>query len=163
MSGLGYAILGAILSVIFGVIFSDPLKYIFTPLLARLGQKKDGINGIWLATFEYPTQTGIDLYPEVIELSTFLGQIVGRIIPHEKNHPRLVSAAPNKPIRLRGELRDNLFFTGTWLQPLDRQHYHGAFHLLVRMTGDEMEGTWIGYSDKMQAIEQGKWSWQRIK
>ena len=162
MNQLWYAVLGAFLSVILGVIFSEPLKNLFSPFLAKLGQKKDGINGVWEATFEYPTNTGKELYTELIEIKSVLGQIIGRIIPHKNNHSRLVTVATKKPVRLRGELRDNLFFTGTWLHPLDRQHYHGAFHLLVSMSGNEMEGIWIGYSDKKKKIEEGKWNWKRI-
>lgn len=162
MNELWYAVFGAILSVFFGVIFSEPIKNYLTPILAKFGQKNNGITGKWVATFEYPTSNGIDLYPEVIELSSFFGQIIGRIIPHEENHPRLKEAAINKPLRLIGELRDNLFFTGTWLHPLDRQHYHGAFQLVVRMTGDKMDGTWVGYSDDKKIIEQGNWIWKRI-
>jgi hypothetical protein len=139
-----------------------PLRTLFTPILAKFDPKPNGIGGIWKATFEYPTETGKDLYPEIIKLSSFLGQIVGNIVPHEDNHDRLSTVAHKKPVRLRGALRDNLFFTGTWFHPVDRQHYHGAFHLLVSMTGDEMEGTWIGYSDKKKIIEQGKWIWTRI-
>ena len=152
---------GPVISIIVTLVFSEPLKNRLAPLIARVGSKKDtGFTGTWLATFSYGPSA--EAYQEAIQLSTFLGQVVGRIIPHEQNHERLRDVEESAPLRLRGTIKDNRYFTGVWFHPLRRSHYHGAFELLIDQSGEQMRGMWVGYSESKNSIEHGEWTWERI-
>jgi hypothetical protein len=81
-------LVGPVVAVVVTLMVSEPLKTRLSPLVARLGSKKEeGITGIWEATFFY----GPDEIPyiEVIQVSALLGNFVGHIQPHERNHKKL--------------------------------------------------------------------------
>jgi hypothetical protein len=153
--------IGPIIALIVTLVFSEPLKNRLAPLIGRFGSKnEDGFTGNWLATFSYGPSA--EAYTEAIQLSSFLGQVVGRIIPHPQNHQRLRAIEKSAPLRLRGSIKDNRYFTGVWFHPLRRSHYHGAFELLIDQNGEHMQGMWVGYSESKNLIENGEWTWERI-
>lgn len=154
-------IIGPIISVIVTLLVSEPIKNWLAPFVSKFGVRKDdGINGRWQATFFY----GPDKkeYREAIEVSTLLGVIVGRIFPHSENYDGLKTVEAQKPVRLRGTVKDNRYFTGVWFHPKRRSHYHGAFHLLIDTHNERMNGSWLGYSESKNVIESGEWRWSRL-
>jgi hypothetical protein len=95
-------------------------------------------------------------------VSYLLGAIVGRIVPHLSNHEKAREVEHEKPLRIRGSIKDNRFFTGVWFHPNRRNHHHGAFDLLIEESNDHMQGIWLGYSKSRNAIESGIWEWTRL-
>lgn len=154
-------IVGAIAGVIVTLAIGEPLKEWLAPFVARLGSKKSlGVRGRWEATFYYgPTE---EKYVEIIEVSDLFGVIVGRIVPHASNHAAVRKVEMYRPLRVRGAVKDNRFFTGVWLHPNRRSHHHGAFDLIVKTDNEHMEGYWLGYSESKNVIESGRWSWKRL-
>jgi hypothetical protein len=152
---------GPLLAIVVTLSLTEPIKERLAPLVARFGSKKeDGIQGKWLAIFEFgspPVQ-----YAEVIEVSSLVGLLVGRIVPDSRNHPSVAKIADSKPVRVRGSLKDHSFFTGVWLHPSKRSHQMGAYQLLVSKSNDSMRGVWLGYSERDNAIESGNWVWKRL-
>jgi len=141
---------------------SDPLKQRLAPVVTWLGSQKDcGVTGKWLATFTFgPSQTE---YTELIEVRSLFGSFVGRILPSEHNHANAAHSAGEKPIRVRGTMKDNRFFTGVWMHPNKRSHHHGAFNLILKLDGNHMEGYWMGYSERQSTIDRGEWRWKRYE
>jgi hypothetical protein len=155
-------IVGALISLIVSLIFSEPLKHALLPLITRTGvPKKQILEGRWVTTFTFREADRMDLYTEVIEIKTHLGMVVDRIVPDTRNHERLREIAPNKPLRLRGEFTDNRHFTGFWFHPLRKRHFHGAFQLLLDSSCDRMTGKWIGFRRGTDTIDGGDWTWER--
>lgn len=155
------AVAAPIIAVVITLIISEPLKERLAPIVMRLGSKRNvGVSGTWVATFFY----GPDNVPyvEVIELSHLFGAVVGRIIPSDLNHPEAHRMEVMRPLRVRGTVTDNRFFTGTWLHPGRRSHHHGAFDLIVAQNNEDMDGSWLGYSESKNIIESGRWSWKRL-
>ena len=154
-------VIGPIVSIVVTLLLSDKLKDLLAPLVASLGSKNErGVTGRWVATFTYGDEA--KKYTEVIEIKILLGAIVGRIIPHTLNHSRLTKVASSEPLRLRGNIKDNRYFTGLWMHPTQRSHYHGAFELIVHQDGETMTGMWLGYSEVKNVIENGEWQWERL-
>lgn len=152
---------GAVVSIVVTLVVSEPLKNWLAPLVAQLGSKQDeGVKGLWLATF-YHGQSQKP-YVEAIEISKLFGVVVGRIVPHPDNHLAAKKVEQKHPLRLRGSVQDNRYFTGIWFHPNRRSHVHGAFNVIIFQDNEHMNGLWLGYSERQNAIESGKWSWQRL-
>jgi hypothetical protein len=88
--------------------------------------------------------------------------LVGRIVPHKNNYPALHAVNKDRPLRLRGTVKDNRYFTGVWFHPVRQSHHHGAFELLLNADGEQMMGLWFGYSESRNTIESGEWVWRRV-
>ena len=150
---------GALVSMIITLVASEPLKNWLSPLLSKLGStKSEGVKGRWLTTFEMNGK----LYTEAIEVSNFLGITVGRVFPHPKNHSEVAKVASKRPIRIRGSVKDNHYFTGIWFHPNRRSHRHGAFELLISRDNEKMIGMWLGYSQSRNVIQGSSWEWYRL-
>jgi hypothetical protein len=154
-------VIGPIVGVIVTLLVSEPLRERLAPLVSRFGSKKEGtVGGTWMATFYHgPTEVA---YLEVIEVSHLFGFVVGRITPHELNHIAAQKVAWAKPLRIRGSVKDNRFFTGVWVHPNRLAHHHGAFDLIINQDNEHMSGIWLGYSESQKIIESGRWEWVRL-
>lgn len=153
--------LAPLISIVVTLVFSEPLKDRLAPLVTSLGTKKEyGVSGLWKATFFYGKSE--EPHIQVIQLSTLLGSIVGRIVPHEFNEGAAKRTENSRPLRVRGSIKDNRIFTGIWFHPEKRSHHHGAFNLIIRQDNEHMEGMWLGYSEKDNLIETGRWTWERL-
>jgi hypothetical protein len=147
---------GALLTIVLTLLFSDRIKQGLMP-------EKRGIEGKWVATFSMTRDKQVLNFTEVIQISQNLGIVIGHIVPDPRNYEQLRIAETRKPLRLRGELVDNRYFTGTWFHPLETHRYHGAFQLLLSPTGDQMKGSWIGFSESMTHVDVGEWIWASEK
>lgn len=156
-------VVGAFISLVVTLAFEESFKIWAAHLVNLFGSRNDdGITGVWRTTFSYVHGTEKFDYVECIEIRSLFGMVIGRIIPHPSNHPRLDEIAVTRPIRVRGQLKDNHYFTGIWLHPLQRHHYHGAFQLLLEANGHRMRGRWIGFSNTKNSLEEGDWEWELI-
>jgi hypothetical protein len=153
-------IAGPLIGVLVTVLLTEPLRERLLPILAAIGTKdRQGITGVWRATFLFGTPR--QSYVEHIELRHRFGVIVGRIIPSPENYAAAKAVENRRPLRVRGVLKDNLFFSGVWFHPAVRSHHTGTFDLLVNRDNDTMTGHWLGYSEGRHAIESEQWLWQR--
>lgn len=153
-------VLGPIVAIFVTLMFQEPVRRWLAPIAARFGLWQDaGLNGVWKATFYY----GVDEIPftEIIEIKSFLGQIVGHVIADERNHGTVAAIANEKPLRLIGSIKNNTFFTGVWYHPNKRNHHHGVYKLLIPLNQESMDGSWIGYSESQKSIETGRWEWKK--
>ena len=154
-------VIGPIVAVIVTLLITDPLKTRLAPLVLRFGSKKQvGVGGRWVATFYFGENE--TPFVEVIEMSKLLGFVVGRIVPHKLNVGNAKAIQHAKPIRVRGTIKDNRFFTGIWLHPERHSHHHGAFDLVIRQSNVLMEGMWLGYSESRNRVVVGRWEWRRL-
>jgi hypothetical protein len=155
-------VIGPIVGVVVTLLVSDPLKDRLAPLVTQLGSKKeDGITGLWKATFYYGSPEVAHV--QVIEISSLFGSFVGRIVPHRLNEGAAKLTESARPLRVRGTVKDNRFFTGVWFHPGRRSHHHGAFDLIIRQNNALLEGMWLGYSETKNVTEVGRWVWERIE
>lgn len=157
-------IIGCIISSIISVMLSDVILTGFTKVLIKLGlSKKADVSGIWKATFVVGKGTKKVEYIEVVKLRPRLGMILGYIYPHEENYSELQNYMNKKPLRVKGSITDNRFFTGYWYHPIEHYRFHGSFQLLLNGNLKKMDGQWIGYSESGKLIDSGKWLWEKIK
>lgn len=155
-------VIGPVVGIVIGFLAKEPVRKWLAPKAIKFGMRVgSGINGIWEATFFYG-ENGTP-YIEVIEIKTVFGQVVGNIIPHDRNHENAKKVAEEKPLRIIGTLKDSRYLTGEWYHPNRKNHHHGAYKLLVSLSQEIMEGMWIGYSETRDEIETGRWSWREIK
>jgi hypothetical protein len=154
-------VIGPIVSFAVTLVVSDPLKNVLAPLVCYLGSKTDeGIKGRWKATFYY----GDDETPhnELIQISILLGSVVGHVLSHPDGHDQGSKNNRFIPLRLRGNIKDNRYFTGVWFHPHSRSRHHGAFELLIDVSNTAMSGVWLGYNEKHNVVASGRWVWVRI-
>lgn len=159
-----------LLALFLGAAFAEPIKALAAPIAFYFGSHKESLGGTWLATFSYGHGSKQTPFQEVIQLKKFFGFVVGRIVPHEKNHERLKAIEKNgktieqrRPIRLTGKFENNHYLTGYWFHPSHRSYYHGAFQVVANQSFRSMRGRWVGYSDsKQRAIDHGEWNWERL-
>lgn len=153
-------IISAIISAIISVILSDKIIQGINIIFMKLGLSPNGnISGVWEAHFEIEKTE----YIEIIRLKNRLGIIWGRIEPHELNYSELQSYMNQKPLRIKGSLTDNRFFTGYWYHPIENYRFHGSFQLSIEGSMKKMNGQWIGYSISEKEIINGKWTWKKIE
>lgn len=154
-------IVGPVVGVLITVLLTEPLRERLLPLLTIWGSKKsEGVIGVWRAEFFFGDEQ--NSYVEIVELKHRFGLIVGRIVPSDENYPALRKVEHDKPLRVRGAVRDNQFFSGTWFHPLRRSHHTGTFDLLLNRGNFRMEGQWLGYSERRNQIESQAWVWTRV-
>ena len=117
---------GPIVAIFVTLVFQEPVRRWLAPISVRFGLWHDsGISGIWEATFYYGKEE--TPFVEVIEIKSFLGQIVGNVVPNKKNHGTVAEVAGTKPLRLISSIKNNTFFTGVWYHPNRKNHHHGVF------------------------------------
>jgi hypothetical protein len=157
-------ILGCIVSSIISVLLSDKIIDGIQKALFQLGLSKNvDISGLWKADFEIGRGEKKKTYTEIIGLNNRLGVIWGHISPDSKNYYDLKLYMEKKPLRVKGSLADNRFFTGFWYHPIENCRFHGSYQLLIDRHLTHMEGLWIGYSESGKVIDCGKWIWNKIE
>lgn len=155
-------IVGPVIGVLITITLTEPLRERLLPLLTIWGSKKSpSVIGVWRAEFFFGLERSS--YVEIVELKYRLGLIVGRIVPSEENYPDLRKIEHDMPLRVRGAVKDNQFFSGTWFHPLRRSHHTGTFDLLINRGNSRMEGQWLGYSERRNHIESQAWVWTRFE
>lgn len=145
-----------IISVLLGVLLSDPIKRFFGRFF-RLG-RPDAILGKWVCEFEQSREDNTTVFTEVLIIKKSYGYYVGRIEPDARNYERLKETAPRRPVRLKGERTSDGILTGVWYHPIETARSHGAFQLTLSSSGQEMHGVWIGYSNTLGEIDSGRWT-----
>ncbi|MBY6263099.1 hypothetical protein EI613_14425 [Azospirillum sp. 412522] len=153
---------GPTIGIIITVLLTEPLRDRLVHILNSLGSKRNtGISGLWKASF-YFGENDKD-YVEYINIYYKYGIVVGAISPSEDNYIELRKVHDEKPLRVRGTVKDNMFFSGTWFHPVRHSHHTGEFTLLISRSNDVMIGQWLGYSESHHRIESNKWVWTRVK
>ena len=157
-------VLGCIISSVISVLLSDKIIDGITKILIKLGlSKKADISGLWRANFEMGKGHRKVTYTEIIKLDNRLGVVWGHISPHQDNYDKLKKHMDNKPLRVKGSVADNRFFTGFWYHPIESYRFHGSYQLLIDGSLRHMDGQWIGYSESGKIIDYGKWTWEKIE
>ncbi len=154
----------SLISATIGALLSERLQRVAAAVATKFSgpQKALGIDGRWSATFEIVDRQGHRReYTELIDLSSRLGTIVGRLPDHKINRQRRPNLTPHV-LRVRGQLRDRRYFSGTWFHPEPSNPLHGAFHIILDTSARTMTGLWIGYDDRLNEVVSGKWDWQRV-
>jgi len=155
-------IVGPVVAVVVTLIVSEPLKDRLAPLVSRLGNKKpEGIAGLWKAT--YYSGKPVSPHTQVVELSSFFGLVVGRVVPHKLNDDFTRKYEKLRPLRVRGTVARGKRFTGVWFHIDRRALHHGAFDLIIRESNRHMDGQWLGFYEPKSAVETGKWEWERVE
>lgn len=112
------------------------------------------ISGIWRASFLYrsseSSETLVDEYLMVLRRG--IGGIRGFSIENTQRSSLTLS------LQAEGEV-----LTGTWRErtPGSARGYHGVCQLLLRPTGDLMEGKWVGFT-RTREVGHGPWEYQRL-
>lgn len=155
-------ILGIIISVLVSFIFSEQLKRGLGLLLSKIDLPSNAdIEGLWIAEFTMVEGGSTKTFKEAVLLKKRLGVVYGYNVQHKLNHELLSSVASKKPIRIRANIVDNRFLTGIWYHPQRGSRYHGAFQLLIRTSGSQMEGNWTGFRESKNIISAGEWNWEK--
>ena len=156
-------ILGMIISAVVSVILSDKIIFGLHRIFVRLGvSRSSDVTGLWKATFSMGTGKTKEEYVEIIFLKNRFGTIYGNIADDSRNYLKLHSVMARNPIRLKGFLEDNRYFTGFWYHPIETYRYHGSFQMIIDGDFSHMQGQWIGYSESNHKITNGMWIWEKI-
>jgi hypothetical protein len=160
-------IIGPVVGIFVTLLVAEPAKQFLAPMIIRFGsRKREGPTGRWQTTFTYvdkkvdpPSEVAII---QVIEVSTLLGSVVGRIIPHASNQGEAKKFQALRPLRVSGSVKDNNYFTGVWLHPDPENGHRGAFCLKLLPDNQAMVGMWLGYSPTGEVVETNRWHWVRL-
>ncbi len=157
-------ILGIIISSVVSVMLSDRIIFGLHSIFVKLGiSKKSDISGLWKATFIIGTGKSKVEYIEIVLLKSRFGTIYGNIANDNRNYPKLHAIMKRNPIRIKGFLSDNRFFTGFWYHPIETYRFHGSYQLIIDGEFKQMRGQWIGYSESNHKIANGTWIWEKIE
>lgn len=152
-------ILGIIISSIISVILSDEIIHGINIIFAKIGISKHSyINGRWKATYIMKSGKTEVKYVENIILKKKINTIYGYVVKNINDK----QIDTNPPLRLKGFILDNRYFTGIWYHPTELSRYHGAYQLLIDPNFIQMNGQWIGYNETKQTIENGIWEWEKM-
>ena len=156
-------ILGMIISSVISVILSDKIIFGIHRIFVRFGiSRNSDMTGLWKATFTTGKGNAKKEYVEIIFLKKRFGTIYGNIADDTRNYPKLHSVMKRNPIRIKGFLADNRYFTGFWYHPIETYRFHGSFQMIIDGGFSNMYGQWIGYSESEQKIANGSWKWEKI-
>lgn len=156
-------ILGMIISAIVSVILSDKIIFGIDRLFVKLGVSKYSyVTGLWKAIFVMGQGKNKVEYTEIILLKKRFGTVYGYIVDDSMNYKQLQLVMKQKPLRIKGFISDNRYFTGFWYHPIETYRYHGSFQLLIEPNFIKMSGQWIGYSESKQIINNGLWIWEKL-
>lgn len=163
MTIMWITILGMLISSVVSVILSDKIIFSIHRIFVRLGVSRNSdITGVWKATFVIGTGKNKSEYTEIIFLKNILGTIYGRIKEDSRNYENLQSVMAKKPLRVKGFLSDNRYFTGFWYHPIETYRFHGSYQLIIDGSFNHMRGQWIGYSESNLKITSGEWNWEKL-
>jgi len=156
-------IIGVVISAIISALFSESILRGIALFLAKFDlPSQSSIEGIWEASFSMSDEHGVEKrYKEKIKIVKRLGNIYGYNVPDSNNHELLKTVESKKPLRIRGSVVDNRYFTGVWFHPSKKSRFHGSYQLLLNLSGDKMEGVWTGYRESSNCIESGNWLWNK--
>lgn len=156
-------ILSIIISSVVSVILSDKIIFGINQIFTKLGiSKPSNIAGLWKATFIMGYGKNKVEYTEIILVKKRFSTIYGYIANDSRNYARLQYVMGKNPIRLKGFLADNRYFTGFWYHPIETYRYYGSFQLLIEPNFVKMKGQWIGYSESKKIINNGLWIWEKL-
>ena len=154
-------ILSSIASLVIGTLFGDKIAAYISKLMYSFSESQRGIEDVWLASFVMERGGRRFEYAEVIKIKRYFGIFIGNIQPKSRNYEALQKTQNLRPLRLRGEVKDSMYFTGYWYHPVDIARFHGAFQLVIHPDGITMSGKWIGYSETLNQIDTGEWRFER--
>ena len=130
------------------VLTTEPIHYLLaTTFGAWVPRRPRGVKGIWCAEYSYRSRGVLKNEKQLIELRQFGNYVVGRSLTGQ--------AHMNK---LKGKVQLQMYFTGIWESPREREVYHGAFQCVVDVHGSNMKGKWLGF-DSRHEVEHGPWEW----
>lgn len=156
-------LVSAIISAFLGVVFSDQIIKCVTQTFVKLGIKKEiSLAGKWKAKCcKENAGEKVDEFTEIIELETRFGIILGYLSIESPNYKLFASSSYPKPLRVKGYLIDSRYFVGFWYHPGEKSRYHGVFHFIISPNLNNMDGKWLGYSEKINEIDNGVWVWEK--
>lgn len=127
--------------------------------MLKIGVLKDvDLSGRWQAIFYVGKE---QKYTEIIELRYRVGLLIGKIVNDDRNYDLLKNKIKN-PLRVKGCVNDNRYFTGFWYHPIETYRNHGSYQMLIYPNAEKMEGQWIGFSETSHIISHGKWVWLKL-
>lgn len=151
-------IIGIIISTIISATYSETILQVLGQLLSKIDLPTQAdIEGVWKVEFTVIENEIEVTFQETIKIKKRLGIIFGYSIPDTSNLELLKNLVNNKSLRIRGKLVDNRYLTGVWFHPNRRARFHGSFQLLVGLSGNNMSGSWLGFSETKNMIDSGSW------
>jgi len=161
-TGFAGVVFSGIVSLAVAILLSDRLKVYLGRLLGGVTPATRGIEGDWLATFAIVRDERTYRYKERLGIRKYFGVYFGNIEPSDEKYDELKQVESQRSLRLRAEMNDSVYFTGIWYHPIDVARFHGAFQLTVHPSGKTMSGRWVGYSETLNDIESGEWTFARL-
>lgn len=179
-SDIATNLIASLIAFVIGAIFKERIRTFFLNLIDRIQTARStDIDGVWETHFSFRRRTKsstlsdgattlIEIeegeekhYTEIIELKSSYGRILGRLKPDPRNGERLAAVQHRRPIRIRGEIRCDRYFTGSWYHPIKTNLNHGAFQMIISCNGRCMRGKWVGFRDSDEIVT-GIWEWKKL-
>lgn len=140
-----------ILGIIFTLLFQNPIQGVLTKIFGGIIPRKDrGLKGIWYSSYTYESKDKIHTQNHLAEIKQFGNYIIGRRLIGDSHEFKMV-----------GKIYYNIYFSGQWESPVERDINHGTFQLLIDNKGKSMEGKWLGIS-RERGINHGNWKLEII-
>jgi len=132
------AFLGALIGLLLGSLFVDPLKRLWSGLAQSVWEGRvRQIGGCWDSTYSYLTDDGKPKQrDDTIRLKQRGIYVTG------KNEGRT-----DHSYEMKGRFQHQAILTGTWNSVRPEVTYHGTFQLVVSADGRQMSGKWLGNSN----------------
>jgi len=145
------AFLGAIIGLLLGSLFVDPLKRLWSAIAHSVWEGRvRRIDGFWDSTYSYVSKDGTVVQRnDAIRLKQRGTYVTG------KNE-----GSADHSYEMKGRFNHQAILTGTWKSVRPEVTYHGTFQLVVSADGKEMSGKWLGNSNS-GIIRNGEWAWHK--
>lgn len=146
-------LVGGVVSLVFGVLFSDLLKTILSAAWGKLLEPMSrSLSDVWDTEYWYIDDDGVQkMHKDRFRLRQYGSYVKGRN-EGQTDHSYLVS----------GRLENNTILTGTWKSKHPQVTYNGTFQMIVAHDGNSIKGKWLGF-DNPDIINHGVWNWKRVK
>ena len=145
-----------IITILFGVILTVVLNEPLRAGMARIAagvvpRSPRNLTGYWRLEYEFTLKGARKREIQIIEIRSVFGAVTGRTVFSQFHS-----------YEVRGRLRQEFYFTGTWHSVLPGQAYHGSFQLILQADGSALTGKWLGFSEKLRVVNHGVWTWTRM-
>jgi hypothetical protein len=145
-------VLGVILTIVLTIMLTEPIQSVAARAAAGfIPRSPRNLTGLWRLEYEYLERGVKKKETQILVIRSIVGAVYGWTVSSQAHN-----------YKIRGWLRQELYFTGCWYSVLPGQAYHGVFMLVLHPDGSELFGKTLGNGEKLQAVNPDSWVWKRL-
>jgi hypothetical protein len=152
VSGIALSLLGTLLGIVLTAFLREPIHSALARMAAGFVPRSSRtLAGFWQLEYDYAENGTRKREVQIVALRSVAGAVFGRTV-----------ASRSHAYTVKGHFRQEFYFTGFWQSIKPGHSYHGSFQLILQPDGVELNGKWLGFSERLETVNHGDWSWKRL-